>query len=303
VYARGVGQSVADLSRDFAFRIDHELYIDNAFVSMYAGNVSIRAGRQQLSWGPGYAWNPSDIFQDKNVLDPTYEKRGADAVSISIPTSSLGRITGVIGIEKDWNRAKKAIRWRTHLSGFDVTFLAMETHERFIDYDDFHDKTSRRRMIGGDFSGTLGEFGVWMESTWSDVDDGPDYLQALVGIDHTTESGLYLLAEYYHNGKGKKERSLYDFNAWMSLISSTGDHLGRDYLFIGQSYPLSDLLTGSVFTIISVTDASAVLYPNLEYSLSDNAVLTVIGYATAGKGDSEFGSFGWGAIVRARLYF
>ncbi len=41
----------------------------------------------------------------------------------------------------------------------------------------------------------------------------------------------------------------------------------------------------------------------LEYSLSDNAVLTVIGDVTIGKHDAEFGAFGSGAIVRARLYF
>ena len=38
-------------------------------------------------------------------------------------------------------------------------------------------------------------------------------------------------------------------------------------------------------------------------ALSDNAVLTVIGYVTIGKQDAEFEAFGSGAIARARLYF
>ena len=63
------------------------------------------------------------------------------------------------------------------------------------------------------------------------------------------------------------------------------------------------MMTGSNYTIVNLDDRSAVVYPYLEYSLSDNAVLTVIGYMTIGKHDAEFGAFGSGAIVRGRLYF
>jgi len=45
------------------------------------------------------------------------------------------------------------------------------------------------------------------------------------------------------------------------------------------------------------------VYPYFEYSLSDNAILTAIGYVTMGKDNSEFGAFGSGMILRARLYF
>ena len=57
-------------------------------------------------------------------------------------------------------------------------------------------------------------------------------------------------------------------------------------------------MTGSNYTIVNLDDRSAVVYPYLEYSLSDNAVLTVIGYVTIGKQDAEFGAFGLGAIAR-----
>ncbi len=32
--------------------------------------LNIRVGKQQLPWGTGYAWNPTDIFNAKDILDP-----------------------------------------------------------------------------------------------------------------------------------------------------------------------------------------------------------------------------------------
>ena len=55
------------------FSLDRaRLYVDNLFVTWTPGAMRIRAGKQQLSWGPGYSFNPTDLFHRKNLVDPTY---------------------------------------------------------------------------------------------------------------------------------------------------------------------------------------------------------------------------------------
>ncbi len=302
-YVDRTGRAISDIKPLFEFQLDNELYIDNAFVSVYAGPVQARVGRQQLPWGTGYVWNPSDVFHDKNQLDPTYEKRGVDAAKIEIPFGGMGMLTAVAELGHAWSEATKAVKMKHHIRGFDISVSAIETYEREIDYDTFAPGITRRRLIAGDISGAIGEIGAWFEGTYNDVAAGDSYSQLLFGADYTTEAGLYLITEYYHNGRGAKGKKDFALDRWMTFLGAAGENLGRDYLFAGQSLPLSDLLMGSNFVIVSLTDGSAVVYPYLEYSLSDNAVLTLIGYVTAGKPDSEFGSFGSGLIARARLYF
>jgi len=301
-YAGRVNTPYEELRSDFGFDLEDELFVDNAFATIYAGNLTFRVGRQQLPWGTGYAWNPSDVFHDKNQLDPTYEKRGVDAGKIEIPFAGMGLITAVVELDK-WNRAKKALRIKHHVKGFDVSISGIETYENITNYETFETDHTRRRLLAGDFSGTMGGIGVWFEGTYSDPHIGDSYTQTLIGVDYTSEAGLYFMAEYYHNGNGARNRRDFDFERWMHFLGAAGENLGRDYLFAGHMFALSDLMTGSNYTIVSLTDGSAVVYPYFEYSLSDNAVLTLIGYVTLGKADSEFGAFGSGLILRGRLYF
>jgi hypothetical protein len=89
----------------------------------------------------------------------------------------------------------------------------------------------------------------------------------------------------------------------MRLLSSDGENLGRDYILMGNMYPITDLLTWSNYAVVNITDGSTILYPYLLYSLNDNAEVTLIGYVPVGRNASEFGAFGAGGVLRARLYF
>lgn len=302
-YAMRQNRSINELRPDFDYRLADEYYLDNAFASVFLGRSTVRIGRQQLTWGSGYAWNPTDIFQEKNFLDPTYEKRGVDAIQVSVPTSDLGAVSGIVALDEPLRRARKSIRLAHHVARFDVSLAYLELRESRYDFEVFVSESTRRQLVAIDLSGSIGTFGTWLETTLSRQEGEDDFSQILIGADHTTESGIYLLTEYFHNGRGSGNRTEYTFNQWMQLIGETGENMGRDYVFAGVAYPLTDLLAGSAYVLANLSDGSAVAYPYLEYSLSDNAILTLIGYATAGHKNSEFGSFGWGAILRGRLYF
>jgi hypothetical protein len=302
-YAASIDRTPGSLREGFNFRLKNENYVDNLFVSYYSDRLSVRVGRQQIPMGTGYVWNPTDIFHDKNQLDPTYEKRGVDAVKVEIPLTDMSAITGVVGFGDGWDKATKSLQFRSHAKGFDFSISAMEKSETRFYFNRFSEGTERRRLLAADASGTMKGIGVWFEGAYNDPEFTDSYSQFLIGADYTLESGLYLITEYYSNGKGVAGKTEYDLQRWMDFLGAAGENLGQHFLFVGQTYPLTDLLTGSNFTIVNLDDGSAVVYPYFEYSLSDNAVLTLIGYLTLGKSDSEFGAFGSGAILRGRLYF
>jgi len=47
-------------------------------------------GEQQISLGTGYAWNPTNIFNVKDLPDPTYEQPGHTALRADLPVGERG---------------------------------------------------------------------------------------------------------------------------------------------------------------------------------------------------------------------
>ena len=302
-YASRLHVSVDSLRPRFDFALEDEKMLDNAYVSYYSDAVNVRIGKQQLPWGSGYAWNPTDIFHEKNLLDPTYEKRGVNAFKVERSFGGMGMVTGILGVEEDWKHTTKALKVKHHVRGFDVSVSFIEKYQHGFDYDVFQETTERRRLFGWDFSGEVKAVGIWAEGAYNTLARSRDYGQYLVGADYTFESGLYISTEYYHNGRGRSNKAAYSFNDWMRLTSTAGENLGRRYLYAGHRYPLTELLDWSTYVVINLTDGSYVVYPYVEYSLTDNTQLTLIGYVPLGKKDAEFGAFGAGGIARVRLYF
>ncbi|MFQ5631278.1 MAG: hypothetical protein ACE5I1_21100, partial [bacterium] len=120
-YADILQVPVESLRPLFEFELENENFLDNAFVTIYTNRLNIRIGKQQLPWGSGYTWNPTDIFNEKNTLDPTYEKVGVNAFKIELPVGKEGMITGILGIEDDWRSSTKAVKIKHHLAGFDLS--------------------------------------------------------------------------------------------------------------------------------------------------------------------------------------
>ncbi len=111
------------------------------------------------------------------------------------------------------------------------------------------------------------------------------------------------MAEYYRNGLGKSNRFTYEFGDWMRLLSSAGENLGQDYLYIGEMYPIAELWNWSNYVILNLSDGSGMVLPWLDYSFNDDTEILLIGYVPFGRSLSEFGEFGSGGILRLRVYF
>lgn len=302
-YAAAMGASVEELAPGFRVEMADEHFLDNAFVSLYFERFELRLGRQQLPWGTGYTWNPTDIFNDKNLLDPTYEKVGVNAIKTGVPLGLQGMLTGVVGIGEDWDGSTKAVKLKGHGRGFDLSICLVEKEEEEINYFTFAQQRLRRHLLGGDLSGAVMGVGVWGEGAFNWMEKGADFGQYLVGADYTFENGLYFVSEYYRNGRGKADEGRYTFADWMRLLGADGENLGRDYSFLGESFPVGELWDWSNYAIVNLNDMSGVLFPWVDYSFGDNTEVSFVGYVPFGGKESEFGGFGAGGFTRLRVYF
>ncbi len=292
-----------NIINQFAFENKDEGYLDNVFVTLYLGDFTFRVGKQQLPMGSGYSWNPTDIFNDKNLMDPTYEKRGINAFKGSYQFSSEGELTAVIQIKDNFSSSSKMLRIKNHLLGFDISLSYAEKEESILDIHSFSDNNQKRRLYGADFSGQIFGLGFWGEGAYNSRENGFDYTQALVGVDYTFENQIYLMTEYYYSGLGKKNYRNYTIEDWIRLLGTAGENLGQKYLSLGQRYPILELLDWSNFFLINLDDESGMLYPWFDYSYNDNTILTIVGYIPFGKRESEFGEFGAGGFARIKVYF
>ena len=302
-YAETRQSSVDSLRPDFDFKLTDENFLDNAYVTVYFKRLTLRVGKQQLPWGTGYTWNPTDIFNEKNALDPAYENIGVNVFKLEVPFTSEGMATAILGVGDEWKTSTKAVKVKEHAEGFDLSVCFVEKLWEGFDYLADSEFSEKRRLLGGDFSGQFLGLGVWGEGAYNSMEDSEDFGQYLLGADYTLVSGLYLIAEYYRNELGKSSKDEYDFNDWMRLLGADGENLGKDYLFGGESYPIAELWNWSNYVILNLDDKSGVAFPWFDYSLSDNAEVIFVGYLPFGEKESEFGEFGAGGFARIRVYF
>ncbi len=65
-----------------------DLYVQEAYGNVNAGRLFFRLGRQKIETGVGYSYDPTDLLNRKNPLDPTYEPDGFDAARVGFRLSS-----------------------------------------------------------------------------------------------------------------------------------------------------------------------------------------------------------------------
>ena len=113
------------------------IFLDNAYLSWKIGSVSLRLGRQQLSWGPAYSFNPTDLFHKKELLDPTYEKEGVTALRLDYRWGIGGQLAGIIVPGAKLDRSGYAVRLATHIHsiGYDLALTAHQVTSKDEPWD------------------------------------------------------------------------------------------------------------------------------------------------------------------------
>ena len=301
----------AEMRGFYMLPFEDQHYLDNANVRFAFEHFDLTAGKQQISLGTGYVWNPVDVFNIKDVLDPTYEQPGHNALRIDVPIGTRYTLSALYAPDDSWKASSKLARFKGRISHFDYSLIAIERAWRWHDYSrfdmtrfNFTELSERRRLYGVTTAGELLGLGVWAEYARNDMEQTDNFESLVAGTDYTFDFQTYVMAEYFHNSLGKTDDADYDINDWMRLLAGEQKTICRDQLYLFIQHPLTDFIQFGTSGILCISDGSLALVPTLNYSYSENVELMAYLNVNLGADGTAYSqSQGSGGLLRARIYF
>lgn len=281
------------------------LYLDNVYLRMSNSRIACTIGKQQISLGTGYFSNPIDVFNSKDVLDPTYEQPGQNGARVDILLRDRMNVMLLYSpVEGDWENSGKLIRLKVGLGHFDFSATGYEFKDYLTDFYSLSVTGERRRLGGFEFVGELFSLGVWFEGAYNFMEISENFYEFLVGTDYTFESGLYVLFEYQRNERGKTNYENYNINDWLRFYLGENKTISRDQVYGMISYPMTDLVNLQLLSIFCVNDGSAAVVPVIDYNIFENVDINIMGNIYTGSEGKVYNSrLGNGLLMRARVYF
>jgi len=295
----------------YVIPFENEQFLDNAYLKLAFDHFDLTVGKQQISLGTGYVWNPVDVFNIKDVLDPTYEQPGHNGIRLDIPLGSSYTLTGLYSPESSWEESAKLVQFKGRLSRFDYAFIAVEKEWLFHDYSDFDmmrmnfaESREKRQLLGFSTAGELLGLGTWVEYGYNRMEITEDFYELVVGSDYTFDFQTYIMLEFYRNTLGKTDYMEYDLNDWMRMFTAEQKSITKDQVYGYVQHPATDFLTLGLSTVYSLSDGSLALVPTLMYSFSENIdMMAYINYNFGSEGKVFGKNTGNGGLLRARVYF
>lgn len=285
----------------FEFAYEDTIYIDNAYMQFNLDMADITIGKQQLSFGTGYAWNPTDIFNSKSLIDPTYEQTGHNAVRVDIPFGTKASLTGVWATGEDFSTSDYFGRLQFLLGHFEFSGVAgrKEVKSEFL--------PRRINIYGGDVVGELLGLGVWAEGVWRDEgwSQLTDHVELVAGVDYTFSFQTYVLGEFYYSDRFTRgwKNTRYSFYEWLWLMTGDIKNLAHRYGFLYVDHPATDLMNLGFSAIGNFDDNSIMLNPQMTWYAFRDVEITAIASFGLGDCDTEYGAFDPSGFVRARVSF
>jgi hypothetical protein len=317
-----------DLSWEWADddNVQAHMWLDRFNLKFVLPFADVTVGRQAITFGKAYFWNPLDVFLafDPTQFDRDY-KSGVDALRIDIPFGDFSGINlvGVLGRDLSILREYKS-------DGFaDISWYASAVLARVFttmwewDFALQGGKVYGGYQVGGAASGELGPIAIRAEAAYLFAvdsaslpfpytgDEVEDHLTAVVGLGHRFECTLDIEAEYIYNGSGDSDNLM----AAAARMGAGGSyHMGEHLLGVMATYEILPILNGSLAWIFSFSDYSSLLQPGLSLSISDEAdfifgAIIGLGARATGAGPldfelhSEFGTYPNFYYMEFKFYF
>ena len=290
------GETISSLSEPLL----DEMYLDNIYLRTSFQLFDFTIGKQPISLGTGYAWNPLDIFNRKDLIDPTYEQAGINALRMEIPVMDGGTLDIIIEPDSTWDMSSNLIQLKSSLGSFDFSLNGGNQYHLIPDGNSGY-AYDHVFFGGGSIVGELWEFGLWGETLWS-LDADNNFGEIVFGIDHTFNNGVYLMAEYFHNSLGAEKNEV-TFDHYLYNFSGETHSLMQNYLFAMGMYNLTDYISGNLLVFGNLDDQSFILAPQLNWDAFEDVTLGAWVSQSFGENDSEFGIQDLALRFRLRAYF
>jgi hypothetical protein len=247
--------------------VQARLWLDRLALKFQLPWFDLTVGRQAMTFGKAYFWNPLDVFLafDPRSFDRDY-KAGVDALRIDIPLGAFAGLTLVAVAGRSDAGVDFGADWRG-------SALLARAYANFWDWDFAVQggKIFGGFQLGAATAGELGPLELRAEGAYFfalDADPLPDHFTGVIGLGHRFDFELLIEAEYLYNGAGDPDNWLV---ALTRVASGRSLHMGRHLVGVLASYPILPILQGSLAWIFSASDASSLIQPGLALSVSDEA--------------------------------
>ena len=290
------GETISSLSEPLL----DEMYLDNIYLRTSFQLFDFTIGKQPISLGTGYAWNPLDIFNRKDLIDPTYEQAGINALRMEISVMDGGTLDIIIEPDSTWDMSSKLIQLKSSLGSFDFSLNGGNQYHLIPDGNSGY-AYDHVFFGGGSIVGELWEFGLWGETLWS-LDADNNFGEIVFGIDHTFYIGFYLMAEYFHNSLGAEKNEV-TFDHYLYNINGEIHSLMQNYIFAMGMYNFTNYISSSLLVFGNLDDQSFILAPQLNWDAFEDVTLGAWVSQSFGENDSEFGIQDLALRFRLRAYF
>jgi hypothetical protein len=264
--------------------------LDRLYLALNRQWGSVRVGRQAVTWGNGFVFNPMDLFNPfpPTAIDRDY-KVGDDMINAQFSLSQLGdvQLLYVARRNPDTDEVESdqaSVAGKLH--------FALATTE----FDLMGSKHFEDNVVGVGSTGYLGDTAWRLDGTWTFLDDGDDYLSMVANMDYSWvwfEKNFYGFVEYYFNGLGKDDYpdALLDPDITDRLARGELFVLGRNYLSSHIQIELHPLFQVFFTAINNVEDPSGILQPYATWDITQNLQLTGGLSLSYGAKGTEFGGF------------
>jgi hypothetical protein len=254
--------------------------------------LSLRAGKQRLAWGTGYAWNPANILDNqRNAFTNADDPEGVIAFRNDL---NFGPITTqvIITPKQSWETSGRALRIKASPGGFD---FSLGSAQNGLD----------PAAITGDFACSLSGLGlhgeVLYQSGANTYTGAKNILNYLLGADYNLPGGYYLAVEYYHNDTVFQDiNALKIYIATHFILPGDIDNLNnllitlsnnggatQNHFFLRGSKTFGEAFNLELMLIYNPDDHSLVGQPKFEYIWKQNTSLYIKGLLAAGDPNSE----------------
>lgn len=284
---------------------DDQIVLDRLLINLNTKYVDFRIGRQQIAWGTGYAFNPTDIWNMKNPLDPMAPKLGVMAIKTEVPLGDISGADIVFSPGNDLRSSSYGLRVKSGFNSIDYSFSTVKNSLRKeLGAED-------RVMFGIDVAGQIWDEGpgFWSESAtnyiYKNNNFDVDSLEYKIdfGIDYTLDNGLYLMSEYLFNSLGAGSKNEYSYYSLLKTASGELSGFAEQYLFNGCSYSLNSDVKLSLYSLVNLNDSSFALLPEINYIYSENIEFKLNYIKNYGNYNTEYGSYEDSISLIATAYF
>jgi hypothetical protein len=277
---------------------------DRLLMKATLGSADLTVGRQAITFGTGRFFTPIDLVNPFHpaTVDTEY-KPGTDAFRGDLYLNSTSVWTHVLaytGTEEDdaWVYASYG-GWT-----LGVTDMGLFVATFFTPQDGFEEQ-----VVGLSSASSVGPFGLYGDAAVTLAEEDP-FARAVLGADYRPTSTTTLNVEAYYQGNGATSVEGY-LDMFTDERVSRGEiwALGQSYAALAVMQKLTPTLNGSLAALANLQDASGLLLPSLDVSVSDEVAWTSGAYLGLGAPpdeeglQSEFGLYPSIVFTQMRAYF